>query len=97
MSAVQVRWEASNDEHMKSLKQAGLATALPELGHAVHVEVEGLKPGYEYAPTNGKCSRVRTHAGTETFTVQDYRNRHAQYKLAPDLQAAHAPAPLVVT
>ena len=31
------------------------------------------------------------------MTLQDYRNRYAQYKLDPDLQAAHAAFPWIVT
>ncbi|GAA2333837.1 alkaline phosphatase PhoD [Saccharopolyspora halophila] len=38
----------------------------------------------------------RDHAGPETVTLANYRQRHAQYKTDPDLQAAHAAAPWVV-
>jgi alkaline phosphatase D len=40
---------------------------------------------------------VRTHSGRETYSLWDYRNRHAQYKMDPDLQAAHKRFPWVVT
>lgn len=40
---------------------------------------------------------VRQHQGSEIYTLVDYRNRYAQYKLDPDLRAAHASAPFVVT
>lgn len=36
---------------------------------------------------------VRRAVGTETVTLADYRQRHAQYKTDPDLQLAHASAP----
>ncbi len=39
---------------------------------------------------------VRDHAGPETMTLAGYRQRHAQYKADPDLQAAHLVAPWVV-
>lgn len=45
---------------------------------------------YEYAARNGG---VRTHVGPETVTLANYRQRYAQYKTDPDLQAAHAAAP----
>jgi alkaline phosphatase D len=45
---------------------------------------------YEYAAGNGK---VRNHIGPETVTLANYRQRYAQYKTDPDLQAAHAAAP----
>lgn len=38
----------------------------------------------------------RTHAGPETTTLAGYRQRLAQYKTDPDLQAAHAAAPWLV-
>lgn len=48
---------------------------------------------YEYGPRNGA---VRTHVGPETVTLANYRQRYAQYRTDPDLQAAHAVAPWLV-
>lgn len=48
---------------------------------------------YEYA---GRDGGVRRHAGPETATLAQYRQRFAQYKTDPDLQAAHAAAPWLV-
>lgn len=45
---------------------------------------------YEYA---GRDGGVRRHVGPETVTLANYRQRYAQYKTDPDLQAAHAAAP----
>ena len=42
-------------------------------------------------------SFVRQHHGDEIYTLVDYRNRYAQYKSDPDLLAAHASAPFIVT
>ena len=42
-------------------------------------------------------NRPRLHAGTELMTVDNYRQRYAQYRMDPDLQAAHAMFPWVVT
>jgi PhoD-like phosphatase len=39
---------------------------------------------------------VRNHEGPETVTPAGYRQRHAQYKSDPDLQAAHLAAPWLV-
>ncbi|MDF8266293.1 alkaline phosphatase D family protein [Luteipulveratus flavus] len=40
----------------------------------------------------------RSHAsGAEIFTLPDYRLRYSQYKTDPDLRAAHAAAPWIVT
>ena len=40
---------------------------------------------------------IRRHAGPEIETLEQYRNRHAQYKTDPALQAMHQAAPWVVT
>jgi len=41
--------------------------------------------------------RVRVFDKREAVTLADYRNRYAQYQLDPDLQAAHAACPWLVT
>jgi alkaline phosphatase D len=57
---------------------------------------------YEYS-VNGYGSAIgkeldRNHVPEhETITLADYRQRHAQYKSDPDLQAAHAVAPWFCT
>ncbi len=51
---------------------------------------------YEYA--TGDYGSVREYdPQTECLTLADYRRRHAQYKLDPDLQAAHRQHPFIVT
>jgi alkaline phosphatase D len=45
----------------------------------------------------GRDNQVRRHHGPELTTLQHYRERYAQYKLDPDLQAAHAAFPWIVT
>jgi alkaline phosphatase D len=49
---------------------------------------------YEY---DGRDGRARKHTGDEIELLQDYRNRYALYRMDPDLQAAHARFPFVVT
>lgn len=49
---------------------------------------------YEGAPIK---DRPRLHVGPELTTLQDYRDRYAQYKMDPLLQAAHANAPWIMT
>jgi alkaline phosphatase D len=43
-----VGWEIAHDDAFKRIAAQGMATALPELGHSVHVDVEGLEPGRWY-------------------------------------------------
>jgi alkaline phosphatase D len=54
---------------------------------------------YEYAPNvyDTEGGNVRLHSSREITTLEDYRNRHAQYKTDPDLQAAHAAFPWIMT
>ena len=54
---------------------------------------------YEYGPNEYVVSggNVRTHSGEEIITIEDYRNRYAQYRSDADLRAAHAAFPWIVT
>lgn len=52
---------------------------------------------YEGGPTSTPIAPGRRHDGPEIFSVEDYRNRYALYRLDPDLQAAHAMVPFLVT
>jgi alkaline phosphatase D len=44
-----------------------------------------------------RTDRPRKHNGPEPNSLNDYRNRHALYKLDPDLQKAHGLFPWIVT
>ncbi|HEU5160154.1 MAG TPA: alkaline phosphatase D family protein [Streptosporangiaceae bacterium] len=162
---VPVQWEVAEDERFARVVRRSATAARPELGHSVHAEVTGLRPGREYfyrfraageispvgrtktAPSGGadrlrfafvSCQQfehghftayrhlaaddldvvfhlgdyiyeygpdeflsptgnIRHHLGPEITTLADYRLRHAQYRTDPDLRAAHAHAPWVVT
>jgi alkaline phosphatase D len=50
-------------------------------------------PAGQYVAPSGN---VRDHVGPLTATLASYRQRYAQYKTDPDLQAAHAAAPWLV-
>lgn len=159
---VPVQWHIADNENMRRVIHSGTVMATPELGHSVHVEVEGLRPDrwywyqfkvadevspigrtrtapgsgyridsfrfafascqdwqngyftaykhmaeedldlvvhlgdyiYEYGPQPGG---PRQHNSPEIVTLSDYRNRYAQYKSDPNLQAAHAAFPWIVT
>src|SRR5262245_26036117 len=51
---------------------------------------------YENA-ANPSIPADRRHTGGETFSIDDYRNRYALYRLDPHLQNAHAAFPFIVT
>lgn len=156
-----VEWEVAEDDTFARVVRRGRVVALPQQGHSVHAEVEGLRPGATYAyrfRAGGRISpvgytktapagsvaavrfafascqnwqdgyftayhhlagedldfvaflgdyiyesvprttTVRTHEGTgEPVSLVEYRNRHAQYRSDPNLQAAHASFPWIVT
>lgn len=46
--AVRVRWEVAGDDQMRQVVASGTQLATPQLGHSVHVEVEGLEPDRWY-------------------------------------------------
>jgi alkaline phosphatase D len=162
---VEVKWEVATRDNMQQVVREGTAIAHPELGHAVHVEVDQLAPGRDYfyqftvggerspvgrsrtlpplgAPVGqvrmgqvgcqsyedgfftayrdvaeeqfdlvfhygdyiyekrmGRSNAPRTAPGDvgEAFTLDDYRYRYSLYQLDPDLQAAHASSPFVVS
>jgi len=51
---------------------------------------------YIYESSWGR-EHVRKHGAPEPHTLEDYRIRHALYRTDPDLQAAHAAYPWIVT
>ncbi|WP_099025265.1 alkaline phosphatase D family protein [Mycolicibacterium palauense] len=53
---------------------------------------------YEFAADThiAPGGNVRRHVGPQTRTLAHYRQRYAQYRTDPDLQAAHAAAPWLV-
>ena len=58
---VAVGWEIAEDNAFSRIVQSGSVLALPELGHSVHTEVDGLGAGREYFyrwMTGGEASPV---------------------------------------
>jgi alkaline phosphatase D len=51
----------------------------------------------DYIYESRSADPVRRHEAGEPYTLAEYRNRYARYKLDADLQAAHAAAPWIVT
>ncbi len=52
---------------------------------------------YENGPRGNPIAEGRNHVNEEVFTVEDYRDRYALYRLDPNLQEAHARFPFIVT
>ncbi|MDT0342336.1 alkaline phosphatase D family protein [Streptomyces litchfieldiae] len=45
---VAVQWQIASDERFSRVARQGTTHAVPELGHSVHVEADGLEPGRDY-------------------------------------------------
>ncbi len=74
-TAITVQWQIAKDDRFTQLLQQGAATAMPELGHAVHVELHNLAPDSwfyyrfmvgDYVSTVG---RTRTFPAPETLAA----------------------------
>jgi alkaline phosphatase D len=63
MTEIDVNWEIAEDDRFTRVVRAGTVAARPELGHSVHVELTGLRPGWRYwyrFHANGEVSPVGT-------------------------------------
>lgn len=77
-----VQYEIAEDEGMKNVVQRGTAAAVPQLGHSVHVEVEGLRPDrwYWYRFRVGDAeSRI---ARTRTLPARDAQPERLRFAFA---------------
>jgi len=77
-----VRWEVAHDARFAQIVQKGQATASPDLGHSVHVEVAGLSPDRWY--------HYRFMLGDAVSTTGLTRTTPAADVLAPRLRLAFA-------
>ncbi|MES2259770.1 MAG: alkaline phosphatase D family protein [Pseudomonadota bacterium] len=94
------------DSMPSSLKMAVASCQHWEFGsYAAHRHIAAAAPElvaflgdyiYEWGPYQLQHPRSARRVD-ESFTLSDYRARYAQYKSAPDLQAAHLCAPWIVT
>lgn len=68
---IEVTWEISEDETMKSIVQQGKVVATPELAHSVHVEVNRLEPDRWYWYRFQSGDAVSPIGRTRTMPVRD--------------------------
>ncbi|WP_202843395.1 alkaline phosphatase D family protein [Luteimonas saliphila] len=64
MVAVPVLWEVAEDDRFDRIVRRGEAIARPELGHSVHVEVDGLRPRRPYWYRFHVASQATSPVGT---------------------------------
>ncbi|WP_372784243.1 alkaline phosphatase [Phenylobacterium sp.] len=74
--------------------EAGYFTAYRRIAEEPDVDFFWHYGDYIYEGTGfhapGSAAPVRVHHADEPYSLDDYRARYAQYKLDPDMQAAHA-------
>jgi alkaline phosphatase D len=78
--AVPVSWEVATDERFRHVRRRGVATARPELGHSVHVDVRGLRSDAVYYyrfRAGGQVSPVG-----RTRTAPDHRAKPGRLRFA---------------
>ncbi len=74
----------------------GYFTAFQHLAHE-DIDLIVHLGDYIYERTFTSAPQVRRHEAGEVKTLAEYRARYAHYRADPDLQAAHAAAPWLVT
>ncbi len=79
---IEVRWEVADDEGMKRIVQQGTSVAKNDLGHSIHVEVQGLQPDRWYF--------YRFHAGDATSRVGRARTAPTDQAMPNRLKLAFA-------
>ncbi len=79
-AAVRTKWEVATDEAFRNVVRSGESLAMPQLGHSVHVEVDGLQPYRWYF--------YRFHVGSETSPVGRTRTAPAANQMPDQVRFA---------
>ena len=74
---VAVQWRVALDERMSRVVRHGAALAVPDLGHSVHVELNGLEPSrwywYQFTVGNEESPIGRTRTAPEPGSTEALR------------------------
>jgi alkaline phosphatase D len=74
---IAVQWQIATDERMARIVKRGAVLATPELGHSVHVEVNGLEPSrwywYRFTIGNEVSPVGRTRTAPANGAIEDLR------------------------
>lgn len=79
---VAVRWEMAEDERFARPVRRGTAIASPDAAHAVHVEVDGLRPDREYHYRFVAMGHASATGRTRTAPARAARPRELAFALA---------------
>lgn len=82
MEPVEVSWQIADDEGFKKVAQQGTQVAVPDWGHSVHVELQGLRPDRWYY--------YRFKVGNETSQVGRTRTAPPIHSSPDELRFAFA-------
>jgi alkaline phosphatase D len=77
---IPVRWQVATDSGMRHVVAHGVAAALPELAHSVHVQVSGLRPGRDHF--------YRFSVRAEESAIGHFRTAPAAHEMLRELQFA---------
>ncbi len=88
-AAVPVRWEVSSDQRFKKVVARGTEPARPELGHSVHVEVDGLDLGSEYFYRFKSGSEISPVGRTKTAPRRNAALRELNFAFVSCQQYEH--------
>ena len=64
---IEVKWKIATDAHMRHVVHHGIAIAVPQDGHSIHVSVNGLAPDHWYWYQFESGSEVSPIGRTRTF------------------------------
>lgn len=79
---VEVEWILAEDEALKKTVRQGKTLATPQLGHSVHVEVEGLRPDHWYF-YHFRCGEATSPVGrTRTTPARDADTEKLKFAFA---------------
>ena len=68
---IEVGWEVARDSAFRTIERKGVTVARPELGHSIHVEVDGLLPDREYWYRFRAGSEISQVGRTKTAPAAD--------------------------
>ncbi len=87
--AIPVRWELFQDEDMRQLIRSGEQSAVPQLAHSVHVDIQGLEPGRVYWYRFSAGAHVSKPGRTRTLPALGSQTKPIRFITASCQNYAH--------
>jgi alkaline phosphatase D len=84
--AITVTWQVAHDDKFERIALQGTATALPQLGHAVHAELRGLQADrwyfYRFIHGEGASAHISNIGRTRTAPALDSKTAKLRFAFA---------------